>query len=158
MNLSVIRLLPLGLCLFLAGCVVCEECGSIRRNHEITNLFLDNEIVPGYSYYYNGEFKWPKAVLAIDSSYTVEAEFWKPVDLSGEELSAWLEQATNWKGTGQTEKNGAEVFNPAGERIGIFFSKYDNLVTKFSGDKVVQVYPPSYQAGRGMGAGDRDKN
>jgi len=152
------RLPLLGFCLLLTGCIVCENCGSIRRSHDITTLFLNNEVVPGYTYYYNGELQWPKAILAIDAGYTVEAEFWKPVDLTGQELSDWMDRTSTWKGTRQTEKNGAEVFNPAGERIGVFFSKYDNLVTKFPGGNVVQVYPPSYQAGQGLGPGSKDRN
>lgn len=156
---------PLLLLLLLAalsfaqtGCITCQECGTLKRDHEITSLFLNNEIVPGYSYYFNGRSQWPTAVLAIDSSYTVRAEFWKPVDLAGPELSEWLQNATNWKGSRQTNKFGAEILNPAGERVGIFFSKYDKLITKFSSDNVIQVYPPSYNDGRRTGSDSSDRN
>lgn len=142
----------------LGGCVVCQECGSLRPRHEVTNLFLNNEIVPGHRYYYNGRSQWPSAIMAIDSSYTIKAEFWKPVELAGQELSEWLQSAANWKGSNMTNKQGAEILNPEGERVGIWFSKYDNVITKFLGDKVIQVYPPSYRAGQGMGSSRNDKN
>jgi hypothetical protein len=156
--LVLLPLILIGLSFALTGCITCQECGSLKRNHEITNLFLNNEIIPGYSYYFNGRSQWPTAVMAIESSYTVKAQFWKPVDLAGQELSGWLQSATNWKGMRQTNKNGAEILSPEGERVGIFFSKYDNLVTKFSSDKVIQVYPPSYQAGQGTGLERNGRN
>lgn len=142
----------------VSGCITCQECGSLKRNHEITRLFLDGEIVSGYSYYYNGTVQRPSAVMAIDSSYTITAQFWKSVDLSGKELSEWLKDAINWKGAGQSKKFGAEILNPAGEQIGIFFSKYDKLVTKFQSDRIIQVYPPSYQPGSGTSKHDKDRN
>jgi len=148
--------LLVGLVFALTGCVVCQECGSIKRNHEITRVFMQYEIVPGYNYYYNGTTQWPAAVMAIDSSYRIEAQFWKPVELEGQELSDWLQKAINWKGKQQTHKNGAEILNPEGERVGIFFSKYDNLITKFKSDKVIQVYAPSYLAGEGRGSSSKD--
>ncbi len=151
-------LLLVGLSLALTGCVVCQECGSLKRDHQISSLFLNNETVPGYNYYYSGRSQWPSAVMAIDSNYTVKAEFWKPVDLDGQELSEWLRDAINWKGSRQTQKNGAEILNPEGERVGIFFSKYDNLITKFQSGNVIQVYPPSYQSGQGMDTSSNDRH
>lgn len=151
-------LLLVGLSFALTGCITCQECGTLKRDQGITSLFLNNEIIPGYSYYFNGRAQWPTAVMAIDSSYTVKAEFWKPVDLAGQELSAWLKSATHWKGSRQANRYGAEILSPAGERVGIFFSKYDKLVTKFSSDNVIQVYPPSYQDGRRAGSDRNDRN
>lgn len=153
-----LSLLLIGVSFTVTSCIICEECGSLKINQEITRLFLNNEIVPGYSYYYNGTSQWPSAIMAIDASYTVKAEFWKPVELVGQDLSEWLKNAADWKGSQQTNKIGAEILTPEGERVGVFFSKYDNLVTKFQSDKVVQVYPPSYQAGGGNGSGGKDNN
>lgn len=141
----------------IIGCAPCEECGSLKRQHDITNLFMNNEIVPGYTYYFNGRTQWPSAIMAIEPSYTIQAEFWKPVDLEGEELSKWLDNAVNWKGPYRTSRNGAEILDPTGKRVGIFFSKYDNLVTKFDGN-TIQVYPPSYLAGESMGKSSRERN
>jgi len=158
MKSMALSLLLLGISFALTGCITCEECGSLKIHHDIARLFLNNEIVPGYNYFYSGTSQWPSAIMAIDASYTVKAEFWKPVELSGQDLSEWLQKAANWNGLRRTNKNGAEILSPEGERVGIFFSKYDNLITKFQGNKVIQVYPPSYLAGRGGGSGGKDNN
>ena len=142
----------------MLGCAPCEECGSLKRQHDITNLFLNNEIIPGYTYYYNGRDQWPDAIMAIDPNYTVQADFWKPVGLEGEELSEWLRQATIWKQPRRASLNGAEILDPNGKRVGVFFSKFDSLITKFQPDNVIQVFPPSYRAGAGTGGSSRDRS
>ena len=155
---SMLQLLLLVMTMFaVTGCITCQECGSLRRDHDITRLFLEGEIVSGYSYYYSGPEQRPSAVMAIDSGYTVVAEFWKPVGREGKDLSEWLLNAANWKGVEQrSTKTGAEILNPEGKQIGIFFSKYDNLVTKFQSDTIIQVYPPSYRAGSSRGEKNDD--
>ena len=155
MKSTLLMLFLVGISFGLTGCVTCQECGSLKRNHEITRLFMNNEIVPGYSYYFNGSTQWPSAVMAIDSNYSIMAQFWKPVELEGQDMSSWLRNAVNWKGELNTKKNGAEILSPEGVRVGIFFSKYDNLITKFQSDKVIQVYAPSYLAGQGRGETSR---
>jgi hypothetical protein len=94
--------------------------------------------------------------MAIDPSYTIKSDFWKPVGLQGNELSEWLEKTTIWKGSRRTRLNGAEILDPNGKRVGIFFSKFDNLITKFESDNVIQVYPPSYRTGVGSGSSSKD--
>ena len=151
MRSIVLYLLVAGAALALLGCAPCEECGSLKRQNEITFMFMNNEIVPGYDYYYAGRDQWPSAVMAIDPIYTIQSDFWKPVGLQGEELSEWLSTTTIWKESRRNRLHGAEILDPSGKRVGVFFSKFDNLITKFEPDNVIQVYPPSYQAGEGMG-------
>ena len=157
MRFILLPLLLATIALTLMSCAPCEECGTLKRQNDINVFFQNSEIVPGYRYYFSGRTEWPSAVMALDASYTIKSEFWKPVDLEGDELSKWLESTVNWKGPYQTRRNGAEILDPDGKRVGIFFSKYDNLITKFEGT-TVQVYPPSYRAGGGMDSGSRDKD
>ena len=142
----------------MLGCAPCEECGSLRRQHDITNLFLNSEIIPGYNYYYNGREQWPSAIMGIDPNYTVQADFWKPVGLEGEELSEWLRRTSIWREPRETSLNGAEILDPDGKRVGVFFSRFDNLITKFQPDNVIQVFPPSFLAGEGMGRHRRGRD
>ena len=157
MKSILVPLLLAAIAMTLMSCAPCEECGTLKRQNDITVFFQNSEIVPGYRYYFSGTTQWPSAVMALDASYKIKSEFWKAVDLEGDELSTWLESTVNWKGPYQTRRNGAEILDPDGKRVGIFFSKYDNLVTKFEGT-TVQVYPPSYRAGGGMDSGSRGKD
>ncbi len=158
MRSIVLNLMLVGVVATLLGCAPCEECGSLKRQHEITNLFLNNEIIPGYDYYYNGRDQWPSAIMAIDSIYSIRSDFWKPVGLQGEELSVWLRETTISKESRRTRLNGAEILDPSGKRVGVFFSKFDNLITKFEVDNVIQVFPPSFRAGEGAAVSKRDRD
>ena len=158
MRSIVLNLVLVGVVATLLGCAPCEECGSLKRQHEITNLFLNNEIIPGYDYYYNGRDQWPSAIMAIDPIYSIRSDFWKPVGLQGEELSVWLRETTIWKESRRTRLNGAEILDPSGKRVGVFFSKFDNLITKFEADNVIQVFPPSFRAGEGAAVSRRDRD
>ena len=158
MRSTILYLVVAGAVATLLGCAPCEECGSLKRQNDITFFFMNNEIVPGYVYYYSGRDQWPSAVMAIEPGYTIKSEFWKPVGLEGEELSEWLKTTTIWKESRQTRLNGAEILDPNGKRVGIFFSKFDNLVTKFEADNVIHVYPPSYRAGGRAGASSSGKD
>jgi len=158
MRTAVLCLLLAGAAATLMGCAPCEECGSLKRQHEITSQFWNKEVIPGYVYYYNGREQWPSAIMAIDSNYSIRSDFWKPVGLEGDELTEWLRSTTIWKPSRRTSLNGAEILDPNGTRVGVFFSKYDNLITKFEAGNVIQVYPPSYRAGQGMGTSSRDRD
>ena len=158
MRSIVLNLVLVGVMATLLGCAPCEECGSLKRQHEITNLFMNNEIIPGYDYYYNGRDQWPSAIMAIDPIYSIRSDFWKPVGLQGEELSVWLRETTIWKESRRTRLNGAEILDPSGKRVGVFFSKFDNLITKFEADNVIQVFPPSFRAGEGATISRRERD
>ena len=59
MKNTLLPLLFVAVSFALTGCVTCQECGSLKRDHEITRLFLGNEIVPGCNYYFAGRSQWP---------------------------------------------------------------------------------------------------
>lgn len=147
MRSFLLLLLLLGSGLALTGCVTCTDCGSLHRQNDISTMFWNYEAVPGLNYYYTGPEDRPSAVMAMEPSYTVKSSFWKPIGLSGDELSKWMEERFQWKQSSRMQFNGAEIHDPNGKRVGIFFSKFDDLVTKFQSDNVVEVYPPSYRAG-----------
>ena len=151
MRSIVFYLVAAGAVATLLGCAPCEECGSLKRQNEITFLFLDSEIIPGYVYYYSGRDQWPSAIMAVEPRYTIESGFWKPVGLEGEELSEWLRNTTLWKQSRQTRLNGAEILDPNGKRVGVFFSKFDNLITKFGADRCDSGLSTELPSRRGNG-------
>lgn len=157
MRSIVLLLLVIGVGAALSGCLSCPECGTLQRQNDISSMFWNYEVVPGYDYYYSGPEDRPSAVMAMDPSYTIQSSFWKPINLEGDELSKWMEDRFAWKQSSRMRYNGAEILDPNGKRAGIFFSKFDDLVTKFQGDKVIEVYPPSYRAGSGRSTKDSDR-
>ncbi len=139
-----------GFLILLSGCAGCPDCGSIRMEHEVTRIFTSEEIVPGYQYFYYGEILSPKAILGVESDYKVVGEFWTPIDLSQDQLTSWVQEIKR-RPTGietlTNSFNGYGIRDPQGNRVGIWYSRYDWGVFKFPGDKVIQAYPPAFRPG-----------
>ena len=77
MRFILLPLLLATIALTLMSCAPCEECGTLKRQNDITVFFQNSEIVPGYRYYFSGRTEWPSAVMALDASYTIKSEFWR---------------------------------------------------------------------------------
>lgn len=141
----------------LSGCAGQKNYGSLRLGNDVAALFRNHEAVPGYTYYYNGRAERPDAIIGIDSAYTVEGRFWRPATPGGENPADWLRGVSGWKMGRIGGRTGAEILDPDGERVGVFYSKYDKLVTVFPGGDVIQVYAPGYRAGAGFSSSDEDR-
>lgn len=152
MRKAIRSIFPVVVLFLLAGCAGCPDCGSIRLNHEITKIFTSETIVPEYQYLYYGEILYPKAILGIDKRYTVEGKFWTPIDLTQEQLNSWVQEISTRPigvGTLSDSFNGYGIQDPQGNRVGIWYSRFDWGVFKFPGGNVIQAYPPSFSPGSG---------
>ena len=141
--LSVIGLL--GILVMLNGCVQCTDCGSLRKQHEVYNTFMHEEIVPGYRYYIYGEKDHPKAIIGIDEAYTVDGKYWEPVDITQEMMSYWIKRYSEIPSAANIQDGsykGIEILDPNGVRVGIWFSLFDWAVIKFPGNNVIQISTP----------------
>lgn len=150
---SLLRVIGMiGIAVAMIGCAQCLDCGSMKKLHEITQIFMDEKIVPGYRYYINGEEDHPKAVVGIAETYRLEGKFWAPVDITQDQLSTWMKRyrevptSTN---IGDGAYKGIEILDPEGVRAGIWFSIFDWAVIKFPGDNVIQISDPSMRPGSG---------
>ena len=161
MRTAIQAILLAGFLFTLAGCAGCPDCGSIRLEHDVTKIFTSEQIVPGYQYFYYGEILSPKAILGIAKSYRVEGKFWTPIELTQDQLTSWIQEIKR-RPTGietlSNSFNGYEIRDPQGNRVGIWYSRYDWGVFKFPADKVIQAYPPAFRTGSGsfMGQYGRD--
>lgn len=153
MRLFRILSLLLGMSFFISGCAPCPDCGAMRETHGATRIFTNQQILPNHNYFYNGEILFPKAILAIDNSYSVQGKFWTPIDITQEQLSKWIvytetmppdsDASTRYHGRFQ----GSQILNPKGKQVGVWYSKLDWGVFKFPEENVILVYPPSLRPG-----------
>lgn len=134
-----------GIIVIMGGCAPCPDCGSMKKLHEITQIFMDEKIVPGYRYYIYGEEAYPKAIIGIDEVYKLEGKYWEPIDITQAQLSGWIKQYKQVPTSSNvTDGNfkGIEILDPNGLRVGIWFSVFDWAVIKFPGDNVIQLSTP----------------
>jgi len=138
----------------LGGCAACKDCGTIKKRHEVTNVFTSNNVIAEYNYFYNGPFNTPKAIMGIDKRLMLEGTFWTPIDLTKEQLTQWVAEISSRPGSvsgagasGRFE--GFEILDPDGVRVGIWYSNYDWGVFKFPEENKVIAYSPSFRPGSG---------
>lgn len=152
MRTAINAILLVAILALLGGCAGCPECGTIRRDNEITTIFTSETIVPGYQYFYYGEILMPKAILGIDKSYRVEGKFWTPIDLTQDQLSTWIQEIKT-RPTGADHERGTfqgfAILDPQGTRAGIWYSRFDWGLFKFQEGNVIQAYPPDFRPGGG---------
>ena len=80
---------------FLAGLLGCSGTyGRLVVNSDIKALFERNEVLPDHRYYYSGPVSEPRVIVGIHKDYTLQSDYWHPVDLTPELLEHWLRYQT----------------------------------------------------------------
>ncbi|MEE4165098.1 MAG: hypothetical protein V2I35_03800 [Desulfocapsaceae bacterium] len=140
--------------LFLSSsCAVNSNRGTIRENHEVTNIFRSYEVVEDYNYFYYGVYLEPDTIMGIDKKYTVQSKFWKPIELTPEQLETWVIRLDRIRGDTDFARRymgryqGAYILDPEKSVIGIWYSKLDWGVFDFPGENIIIPYPPSLKPG-----------
>jgi len=125
--------------LLLSGCT--GDYGRLKTNAEWTEAFTKQLELPDYNYYYCGRENMPYAVVGIDSKYTFDDRLWHKIDSKADVyqraagVMVWNDQ---WS-------RGADILDPDGNRIEIWFSYYRNTTVKMGPGNTVAVFNP-YQA------------
>ncbi|MEA3230350.1 MAG: hypothetical protein U9Q05_01160 [Thermodesulfobacteriota bacterium] len=113
--------------------------GKLRGSSEITQTFLQKQMLPGYNYYYDGRKAIPYAVVGIRDDYVMTSKFWTPIKKDSSQfgrLLDWLYGSEIW------DPRGAEILDPEGNPIGIWFSAYTYTRIEFGPENQVNVFSP----------------
>jgi hypothetical protein len=120
---SVIYRQMLVICL-LIGAVIVSGCannyGRVVRSSEVTAAFEQGQAVGSYNYYYSGREGSPYALIGIDKAYKVPSKLWQPFVPSTEVLQR---KATFIYKNYDEAPYGAEIIDPDGQRIGVWYSR-----------------------------------
>jgi hypothetical protein len=145
-------ILCIALIAILPACGSKYPQGRVSEDHAVTNIWRSGEVLPGYNYFYSGVELEPNALMGIDKAYSVEAEFWTPIDLSSERLNRYIVELDRipfddtWAQRYRGRYQGAWVLDPDGTKVGMWYSKKDWGVFDFPGNNVIIPYPPSIRA------------
>ena len=114
---------------FLVVCLaVLSACsgtyGRLAVNSDVKALFERHEVLPGHRYFYIESESWPRAVIGIHERYTLQSDFWCPVELTPEKLGRWLDfdhdQNQPFMGG-----NGSDILDENGRKIGVWYALKD---------------------------------
>jgi hypothetical protein len=118
----------------LAGCS--GTYGSFKRDKQVFEAFENNQVSKDYKYFYNGQHNQTYAVLGIDPKYMLESKFWREVEPNTEEfrkLTSRIWEDYNYY------TYGANIFDPTGTKMGIWYSSVYVATVKFVGDNEIEV-------------------
>lgn len=117
----------------LTGCF--SDYGRVKRNSEITRAFQDNQVPTNYRYYYYGRTNMPYVIIGINPDYNLKSRIWrevKPDTAAFKEMTYWV-----WSDTYTYLKSprGADIVDPAGKKIGIWYSNAHWAAVKMLDDQ-----------------------
>ena len=140
------------LLLFITSCAA-KNTSQIRENHKVTQIFRSYTVVPDYNYYYYGIPDLPDAIIGIDKKLTVQSRLWQNMTLTEESLNKLVIDLDRFA-TGSefapqynNRYRGAYIFDPEGNNVGIWYSKYDWGVFEFQEPDIIIPYAPSLSPG-----------
>ena len=113
--------------LLVSGCA--QNLGRYQFSNEVDQAFKSYRILPDYKYYYTGLQHRPDAILGIHRDYTLDNDLWTEIDLAGAQLKNWVGQQ-GYSGSSKRAATGYYILDPAGKRIGVWYSRYSGAPIK----------------------------
>lgn len=129
-------LLAVSILLALTGCM--GNYGRLKADPALTDAFINGSGLPDYNYYYCGRENLPYAVVGIDPKYEFEDRVWHRIE-TREEVYKKAAGIVAWN---DIWSKGAEILDPSGNLIGIWFSYYQHTTVKVGPENKVAVYNP----------------
>jgi hypothetical protein len=129
-------LLTLVFLITLTGCA--GSYGRIKRDAEVTNAFESNQVRSDYTYYYYGFDTRPYAIIGVNPKYDAGSKMWREVDPQSEafkKMTFWIWEAYDYY------PYGAHILDPAGDKVGLWFSSIRIVAIKFVGENRIMVMP-----------------
>ncbi len=134
------------LCLlgFVALCSCSENYGRLQRSQEVDQIFKTYRVLPDHQYYFTGPEGRPDAIIGIQNEYTLETTQWTLFNASDETLKKWVDTINFHHSTRvRYYPYGFLILDPAGSRLGVWYSIWDWTTVMMKGDKHIQVFPPA---------------
>ncbi len=134
------------LCLIIFSATVgCSgKYGRLQRNRDVDQVFKTYRVLPGHRYYYTGPEGRPDAIMGIQNEYTLETTQWTQFKASVETLKKWVDSINFHHSTDvRYYPYGFFILDPAGTRLGIWYSIWNWTTVIVKEDKRIQVFPPA---------------
>ncbi|MBI5550815.1 MAG: hypothetical protein HY911_04850 [Desulfobacterales bacterium] len=135
--------LTLGLLLW--GCASGSH-GSLAFDREVTQMFTANAVPADYRYYSSGRSGMPYAMIGIAPQYELVTRWWDPVMPNTTEFASKVDfiwEPYVWYRLNPAQ--GSWILNPAGEKIGVWYSMYPSTSIRVNEKRQVEIYSPEWE-------------
>lgn len=106
--------------LVLSACATANT-GGVKRSSEVTRAFESYFVVPDYHYYLYNQENLPYAVVGLHNDYFIKSPDWRPLDPDSDKFKKVIDLVKDFP-EGFTQAYGSYIFEPQGERIGMWYS------------------------------------
>ena len=120
----------------IAGCA--GTYGSLKRDIGVQQAFESNQVPKEYKYYYYGFDTRPYVIFGIEPKYEMNSKMWReatPDTDDFKEMVRWI-----WEDYGYY-KFGADIMDPLGKKVGVFYSAISQTSVKFVNNNQIMVMP-----------------
>ena len=157
MNVAVQKLILIMAVLFLSGCAVSGNQGTLLRNRELDKMFLSYQVIPDHRYYTSGGYDRPNAILGLHMDYQLDNDLWQSIpNVDSAQIEKWIRTIDPADREIGHNYFAYYILDPDGKRVGFWYSIQNFTVIKFFEEKRIQVYTPDLiQPGDRSGDGDR---
>ena len=131
----------------LGGCATPSKSGRLQTNNAVTELFENQQILPGHSYYFNGFSAIPYVIVGIDNQYALNSSAWRPVQPDPDLLNQLI---TRMQIVYSGIPQGAWIMGPNDERLGIWFSTERQTTVRLKEDNTILLAAPMPPNMRGI--------
>lgn len=134
------------LLVLIGGCASAGSSGRLTFDDEVTRMFTGNAVPPEYRYYTVGRSDMPYAIVGIAPEYQLVTRWWDPVTPNTAVFKSKVDfiwEPHVWYQV--TPAQGAWILNPAGEKIGIWYSMYASTAIGVNAQRKVQIYSPDLE-------------
>lgn len=123
------------------GCALhLADSGKNQFSSGAREIFESFLVLPNANYFYIGSNISPDAIIAVDKNYTVTSSgIWIKVEPEPKDLKYWVE--TMQRNIGLSP-DGYKMFDPKGNLIGFYYSRWDPWPVRMEGENKVWIYPP----------------
>jgi hypothetical protein len=112
--------------------------GSLKRDAIVQEAFESNQVPQEYKYFYYGFDTRPYVIFGIEPKYELNSKMWREVTPDTpdfKEMTRWI-----WEDYGYY-KFGADILDPQGKKVGIYYSAIRETAVKFANDNQIMVMP-----------------
>ena len=129
--------LGMGTLVYVVGCF--QNYGRIHWDDKITQAFEANQVEPGYNFYQYTIGMRVFAIVGLEPKLKLQSRIWRKLEADTEDFKVATSRIWYENSRIPDYPRGAFIMDPAGEKVGVYFSSIPIVSINFKPDNQVVV-------------------